>query len=117
MLFSRSGAERDLYIGEKKIRMLLECLNLNHADVKLSANRLLKRIVEEQMLKGKNLDVKVACAVYYAAQNTRKHKSVLQILNYVNSKKRILDRCIGKCLDLTEHHSVTATQIVETVCL
>ena len=117
MLFSRSSVERDLYSGEKKIRMLLECLNLNHADVKLSANRLLKRIVEGQMLKFKNLDVKVACAVFYAAQNTRKHKSVLQILNYVHSKKHILDRCIGKLVELTEHHPVTATHIVETVCL
>ena len=57
--------------------MLAECLNLNHADVKLSANKLLKRIEEGKMLKGKSLDSKVGCAMYYAAQNTRKHKSAL----------------------------------------
>lgn len=79
------GTERNLAEGKTKINLLAESLNLNHADVKYQAFAYLKQIEHEKILKGKSLEAKVGCVMFYAARNTRKNRKVDQILNYVNS--------------------------------
>ena len=79
------GYERNMSEGMTKIRLLAESLNLNHADVKLQAMEYLKRIEENKILKGKSLDAKVGCVIFYAARNTKKHKKITEILNYIHS--------------------------------
>ena len=62
------GHERNLAEGGHKIRLLAESLNLNHADVRTLAYEYLKKIEETRVLKGKSLDVKVACVFFAAAR-------------------------------------------------
>ena len=70
------GYERNLAEGQTKIRLLAESLNLNHADVKSHAYEYLKKIEDTKILKGKSLDSKVGCVMFYAARNTKKHRKV-----------------------------------------
>ena len=68
--------ERNLAEGQTKIRLLAESLYLNHADVKSQAYEYLKKIEDTKILKGKSLDAKVGCVMFYAARNTKKHRKV-----------------------------------------
>jgi len=70
------GTERNLAEGKAKINLLAELLNLNHADVKYLAFAYLKKIENDKILKGKSLDAKVGCVMYYAARNTKKNRKV-----------------------------------------
>lgn len=110
------GYERNLAEGQTKIRLLAESLNLNHADVKSAAYEYLKKIEDSKMLKGKSLDSKVGCVMYYAARNTKKNRNVRQILNYVNSNEREMGKCFKKCKELLKFQPIPPSHIVDDVC-
>ena len=74
------GYERNLREGQRKIRLLAESLNLNHADVKNLAYEYLKKIEDSKKLKGKSLETKVGAVVFYAARNCGKDKKAGEIL-------------------------------------
>ena len=110
------GYERNLAEGQTKIRLLAESLNLNHADVKAAAYEYLKKIEDSKMLKGKSLDSKVGCVMYYAARNTKKNRKVSHILNYVNSTEREMSKCFKKCKELLKFQPIPPSHIVDDVC-
>ena len=110
------GYERNLSEGQTKIRLLAESLNLNHADVKSMAYEYLKKIEDTKVLKGKSLEAKVGCVIFYAARNTKKHKKISEILNYVNSSKQEMSKCFKKCKELLKFVPIPPSHIVEAVC-
>jgi len=110
------GYERNLAEGQNKIRLLAESLNLNHADVKTLAYEYLKKIEDTKILKGKSIDAKVGCVMFYAARNTKKHRRVSQILNYVCSNEREINKCFKRCKELLKFVPTPPSQIVEAAC-
>ena len=68
------------------------------------------------MLKGKSLDAKVGCVMYYAARNTKKNRKVSQILNYVNSSEKEMGKCFKKCKELLKFKPMEPKDIVDEVC-
>ena len=109
--------DRNLYEGNIKIRLLAESLNLNHSDVRTLASEYLKKIEETKVLKGRSLDVKVTCVMFAAARSTNKHRKISQILNYVSSSEREVNRSFKKCKELFKFVSQPPSQIVESTCL
>ena len=83
--------------------------------MKSHAYEYLKKIEDTKILKGKSLDSKVGCVMFYAARNTKKHRKVSQILNYVNSNEREMGKCFKKCKELLKFVPIPPSHIVESV--
>ena len=111
------GYERNLREGQRKIRLLAESLNLNHADVKNLAYEYLKKIEDSKKLKGKSLETKVGAVVFYAARNCGKDKKAGEILEYVASSQSELGSCFKKCkeLDIIKFTPLAPSKIVDQV--
>ena len=67
-LSKQDGSARNLQEGQTKIRLVLESLNMNHADVKHQAFDYLKQIEVKKVLKGKSIDAKVSTVIYLGAR-------------------------------------------------
>mmetsp|Transcript_29659 Transcript_29659/g.36791 ORF Transcript_29659/g.36791 Transcript_29659/m.36791 type:complete len:90 (-) Transcript_29659:558-827(-) len=80
--------------------MLALPLNLNHEDVKKKAYEFLEKVEDSKVLKGKSLDVKVACVMFAAASATKKRRKITQILEYLNTSEREVNRSFKKCKEL-----------------
>lgn len=52
------------------------------------------------MLKGKSLDVKVACVFFAAARQTKKNRNMSLILNYVDTDWHEVNKAYKKCSEL-----------------
>ena len=90
---------------------------MNHADVKMLAYEYLKKIEDSKQLKGKSLEAKVGCVILYAARNTNKHKTISDVLNYVNSTKQELRKCVKNVKELLGFVATPPSAIVDSVCL
>ena len=108
------GHDRNLAEGQTKIKLLAENLNLCHADIKAMAFDYLKKIEDNKILKGKSLDAKVGCVMYYAARNKQRAKKVSEILHYVNSNSREINKCFKKCKELLKFVPMPPSQIIES---
>lgn len=85
-------------------------------DVKNHAYEYLKKIEDEKVLKGKSLDAKVGCVMFYAARNTGKHRKANQILNYISSTEREMSKCFKKCKELLKFVPIAPATVVESAC-
>jgi len=74
----------------------------------------LKKIEDNKILKGKSLDAKVGCVMYYAARNKQRAKKVSEILHYVNSNSREINKCFKKCKELLKFVPMPPSQIIES---
>ena len=77
---------------------------------------MLKQIEDSKILKGKSLDAKVGCVIYYSALQNNKSRKAMQILAYVNSNKRELNNCFKKCKDQFNFKKLEPSVIVDQVC-
>ena len=68
------------------------------------------------MLKGKSLDVKVACVFFAAARQTKKNRDMSLILHYVDTDWREVNKAYKKCAELLEFVAIRPSQIVEMTC-
>ena len=55
---------------------MVRSVNLDHDDVKKKAHEFLRKIEDQKVLRGKSLDVKVACVVFAAASATKKRRKL-----------------------------------------
>ena len=96
------GHERNLAEGNRKIKEIVRAslINLDHDDVKKKAYEFLRKIEDQKVLRGKSLDVKVACVVFAAASATKKRRKLSEILAYLNTTEREVNRSFKKCKDL-----------------
>lgn len=111
------GHERNLAEGNQKIKQVVRSVNLDHDDVKKKAHEFLRKIEDQKVLRGKSLDVKVACVVFAAASATKKRRKLSQILQYLNTSEREVNRSFKKCKDLFKFQATQPSQIVYATCL
>ena len=65
-------------------------------------------------MKGKSLEAKVGCDMYYAARNKQRARKVSEILNYDNSSSREINKCFKKCKELLKFVPMPPSQIIES---
>lgn len=115
-LSKQDGSARNLQEGQTKIRLVLESLNMNHADVKFQAFDFLKQIEDKKVLKGKSIDAKVATVIYFAARHCKRQQAPLDILKYCSCSKQEMNKCVKKCKQVFSSAPIPPSAIVEEAC-
>ena len=110
------GHDRNIADGHQKIRQVCSAINLNHEDVKKKSYEFLEKVEDSKVLKGKSLDVKVACVVFAAANACKKTRKMPEIIRFLTSSEREVNRSFKKCKDLFKFVALQPAQIVTSTC-